>query len=328
MAKPRFTRRCDCVRGVGMFRAGGLVSSVLICGLSASEAICQTEQQEQSRSPISVDMRRATPLGWQEEHALKPLDMFKECEVCPEMIVVPAGGFMRGAPKTEDGSEDNERPEHMVTIAKPFSVGGFAVTFEEWDACVADGGCRRYRPGDRGWGRGRRPVINLSWGDAKAYTKWLSEKTGRGYRLLSEAEREYVTRAGTNTPFWWGVSISTQHANYDGEFAYPTATGQVGEFRRKTLPVDAFAPNPWGLYQVHGNIYEWVEDCWNNNYHGAPADGSAWITGNCDRRALRGGAYNFAPWHLRSAARGEVATATEGAVVTGVRVARSLTAKK
>ena len=311
-----------------MFRAGGLVSSVLICGLSASEAICQIEQQEQSRSPISVDMRRAKPLGWQEEQALRPLDMFKECEVCPEMIVVPAGGFMMGAPETEDGSEDNERPEHKVTIAKTFSVGRFAVTFEEWDACVADGGCRRYRPGDRGWGRGRQPVINLGWGDAKVYTKWLSEKTGRDYRLLSEAEREYVTRAGTNTPFWWGVSISSQHANYDGGFAYPTATGQVGEFRRKALPVDAFAPNPWGLYQVHGNIYEWVEDCWNNNYHGAPADGSAWITGNCDRRVVRGGAYNFAPWHLRSAARGEVATAAEGAVVKGVRVARSLTAKK
>ena len=144
MAKPRFTRRCDCVRGVGMFRAGGLVSSVLICGLSASEAICQIEQQEQSRSPISVDMRRAKPLGWQEEQALRPLDMFKECEVCPEMIVVPAGEFMMGAPETEDDSEDNERPEHKVTIAKPFSVGRFAVTFEEWEACVADGGCRRY----------------------------------------------------------------------------------------------------------------------------------------------------------------------------------------
>ena len=171
-------------------------------------------------------------------------------------------------------------------------------------------------------------MINLSWGDAKVYTKWLSEKTGRDYRLLSEAEREYVTRAGTNTPFWWGVSISSQHANYDGGFAYPTATGQVGEFRRKALPVDAFAPNPWGLYQVHGNIYEWVEDCWNKNYHGAPVDGSAWITGNCDRRMLRGGAYNFAPWHLRSAARGEVATAAEGAVVKGVRVARSPHRKK
>ena len=222
------------------------MSSVLICGLSASEAICQIEQQEQSRSPISVDMRRAKPLGWQEEQALRPLDMFKECEVCPEMIVVPAGGFMMGAPETEDDSEDNERPEHKVTIAKTFSVGRFAVTFEEWDACVADGGCRRYRPGDRGWGRGRRPVINLGWGDAKVYTKWLSEKTGRDYRLLSEAEREYVTRAGTNTPFWWGVSISSQHANYDGEFAYPTATGQVGEFRRKTAARRRFCTKPLG----------------------------------------------------------------------------------
>ena len=305
---------------------------VLICGLSASEAIGQTEKPEQSRFPIStpllIDMRRPKSLGWQEEQALQPMDIFKECGVCPEMVVVPAGAFIMGAPKTEHGSEDNERPEYKVTIEKQFAVGRFAVTFEEWDACVADGGCKRYRPGDRGWGRGRRPVINLRWGDAKAYTRWLTEKTGRDYRLLSEAEREYVTRAGTNTPFWWGASISSEKANYDGEFPHPTATGQVGEFRRETLPVDSFAPNHWGLYQVHGNIYEWVEDCWNNSYHGAPTDGSAWITGNCDRRVLRGGAYNFAPWHLRSAARGEVAAAAEGAVVTGVRVARSLAAKK
>ena len=228
--------------------------SVLVCGLSASEAICQIEQQEPSRSPISVDMRQAKPLGWQEEQALRPLDMFKECEVCPEMIVVPAGAFIMGAPETEDSSEDNERPEHKVTIAKAFAVGRFAVTFEEWDACVANGGCRRHQPRDRGWGRGRRPVINLSWGDAKVYTKWLSERTGKDYRFLSEAEREYVTRAGTNTPFWWGVSISSQQANYDGEFPYPTATGQMGEFRTKTVPVDFLSPTP-GVYTKCTAIY-------------------------------------------------------------------------
>jgi formylglycine-generating enzyme required for sulfatase activity len=187
-----------------MFRAGGLVSSVLICGLSASEAICQIEQQEQSRSPISVDMRRAKPLGWQEEQALRPLDMFKECEVCPEMIVVPAGEFMMGAPETEDDSEDNERPEHKVTIANTFSVGRFAVTFEEWDACVADGGCRRYRPGDRGWGRGRRPVINLGWGDAKVYTKWLSEKDGQGLPAFERSRARICDASGNEHAFLVG----------------------------------------------------------------------------------------------------------------------------
>jgi formylglycine-generating enzyme required for sulfatase activity len=106
------------------------------------------------------------------------------------MIVISAGEFIMGAPESEEGSEDNERPQHKVIIAKPFAVGRFAITFDEWDACVADRGCRGYRPSDRGWGRGRRPAINLWWDDAWAYVKWLSDKTGKLYRLLSEAERE------------------------------------------------------------------------------------------------------------------------------------------
>ena len=136
----------------------------------------------------------------------------------------------------------------------------------------ADGGCNRYTPSDEGWGRGRRPVINVSWDDAKAYVGWLSRKTGKTYRLLSEAEREYVTRAGTTTPFWWGTSISTQQANYNGNYTY--GTGATGVSRRQTVLVDSFQPNPWGLYQVHGNVWEWTEDCWHDNYSGAPSDGS------------------------------------------------------
>ena len=115
-----------------------------------------------------------------------------------------------------------------MSFAKPFAVGRFAITFEEWDACVADGGCNGHRPSDEGWGRGRRPVINVSWDDAKAYVAWLSRKTGKSYRLLTEAEREYVARAGTTTPFWWGSSISTGQANYDGKDAY--AGGSKGEW--------------------------------------------------------------------------------------------------
>ena len=185
-----------------MFRAGGLVSSVLICGLSASEAICQTEQQGQFRSPISVDMRRAKPLGWQEEQALRPLDMFKECEVCPEMIVVPAGGFMMGAPETEDDSEDNERPEHKVTIAKMFSVGRFAVTFEEWDACVADGGCRRYRPGGLG---ARSPTSDQSRvGRRQGLHEVAVGKDGQGLPAVERSRARICDASGNEHAFLVG----------------------------------------------------------------------------------------------------------------------------
>jgi formylglycine-generating enzyme required for sulfatase activity len=298
------------------------------CASGATSAMTQPLEVSTSalpRSPLQPVagifplMRTAKPLSAAEERALQPKDLFKECEACPEMVVVPAGEFTMGAPETESGSDADERPQHRVVFANRFAVGRFAVTFAEWDACVAAGGCKNYRPVDRGWGRGRQPVINLWWEDARAYVAWISEQTGRRYRLLSEAEREYITRAGTTTPFWWGASISTEQANYDGHFAY--GCERKGEFRQRTVPVDSFAANPWGLYQLHGNVYEWVEDCRNPTYDGAPADGSAWITGNCARRVMRGGSWQFAPWHLRSAARGTVATAADFRVV-GVRMAR------
>jgi len=153
---------------------------------------------------IFPEVRDARPLSFAEERALVGLDHFKECDSCPEMVVIPAGHFIMGAPETEEGSSSDEQPQHSVTITRPFAVGRFAVTFHEWDSCVAAKGCKNYRPADRGWGRGRRPVINVSWEDARAYVAWLSRETGKPYRLLSEAEREYVTRAGTTTPFWWG----------------------------------------------------------------------------------------------------------------------------
>jgi formylglycine-generating enzyme required for sulfatase activity len=206
---------------------------------------------------------------------------------------VPAGSFTMGSPDIEEGRIEEEGPQHRVTFGKSFGVGKFAVTFEEWDACVADGGCNGYTPSDEGWGRGRRPVINVSWDDANAYVGWLSRKTGKIYRLLSEAEREYVTRAGTTTPFWWGASISTQQANYNGNYAYGAEA--TGVSRRQTVPVDSFQPNPWGLYQVHGNVWEWTEDCWHDDYTGAPSDGSAWTSGGCSDRVIRGGAWYFYP---------------------------------
>ncbi len=255
------------------------------------------------------------------ERELKPGDTFKECDNCPEMVVVPAGSFIMGSPADETHRVGNEDPQHTVRFAMPFAVGKFSVTFEEWDACVADGGCYGYRPVDEGWGRGRWPVINVSWGDARIYLAWLSRKTGKNYRLLSEAEREYVTRAGTTTPFWMGNSISTKQANYNGNYA--DSAIPKGAWRQKTVPVDEFAANPFGLYQVHGNVWEWVEDCDHDGYLGAPSDGSAWTTGPCIRRNMRGGAWNRTPWALRSAVRsGSYAGYRDQS--WGFRVARTL----
>ncbi len=228
-------------------------------------------------------------------------EVFKDCPECPEMTVVPSGSLTMGSPKNEPEHQGSEEPQHNVTISKPFAVGRFAVTFTEWDACANNGGCGGYLPPDQGWGRADRPVINVSWEDAKSYVKWLTQKTGRQYRLLSEAEREYVTRTGKQSPFWWGASISTGQANYDGNYTYNG--GSKGEYRQRTLPVKSFQPNPWGLYQVHGNVWDWVEDCWHGDYSGAPADGSAWTTGECTYRVLRGGSWSKVPQGLRAAFR-------------------------
>jgi formylglycine-generating enzyme required for sulfatase activity len=153
------------------------------------------------------------------------------CTVCPEMMIVPAGTFTMGSPPSEPGRFDSEE-QVPVTITRPFAVGKFAVTFDQWDACVADGGCNGHKPDDKGWGRGNRPVINVNWNDAKAFAEWLSLKTGMAYRLLSEAEHEYVTRAGTTTPFWRGSSISPNKANYNGDYTY--VGGPKGEYRGRT----------------------------------------------------------------------------------------------
>jgi formylglycine-generating enzyme required for sulfatase activity len=256
-----------------------------------------------------------------EEASLKQKVDFRECEKCPEMIVVPAGGFVMGS--TNDGPKraSAEAPKHKVTFTHAFAVGRFAVTFEQWDACVDDGGCNGYKPWDNGWGRGKHPAINISWSDAKSYVAWLSERTGKPYRLLSEAEREYVTRAGTSSTFWWGASVSRRQANYDDKTGqYKASKGSSGQ---RTMPVDSYLPNPWGLYQVHGNIWEWVEDCLNEGYAGAPTDGTAWITGQCDRRVLRGGSWVSSASAVEAGSRYGVQA--EGRVSNvGFRVARTL----
>jgi formylglycine-generating enzyme required for sulfatase activity len=252
------------------------------------------------KGPIQLPLRRKSELSCFKPGAGKT-EYFKDCPTCPEMVVVPSGTFTMGAPASEP-DRSNFEDQVRVSIAAPFAVGRFALTFDEWDACVADGGCNGYKPDDRGWGRGKHPVINVDWDDAKAYASWLSRKTGKTYRLLSEAEREYVTRAGTTTPFWWGTSINPGQANYDGNYTY--GGGSKGEFRQRTVPVDSFEPNPWGLYQVHGNVWDWTEDCLNETNNGNPGDGSARTSGDCSGRMIRGGAYMLDPPRLRSAGRG------------------------
>jgi len=230
------------------------------------------------------------------------------------MVVVPAGSFTMGSPEKEESHRTDESPQHHVTLSQPFAAGKFSVTFDEWDACVADGGCNNYRPNDQGWGRDRRPVIRVSWYDAKAYVTWLSRKTGKPYRLLTESEREYATRAGATTPFWWGSSISTSQANYTPK----------GEYGGRTLPVESFQPNPWGLYQMHGNVSEWVEDCYHDTYDGAPSDGSAWTGGDCKSHVIRGGSIRLDQSRLRAASRFTFDPGYQIDVV-GFRLGRTLT---
>jgi formylglycine-generating enzyme required for sulfatase activity len=271
-------------------------------------------------APAAAAGRQAAPLTEAEEGALKPKDTFQECPACPEMVVVPAGSFTMGSPLRELGHAGDEGPLRRVTIARPFAVGRLEVTFAEWDACVADGGCT-YRPGDQGWGRGRLPVMKVSWNDiTKQYLPWLSSRTGKTYRLPTEAEWEYAARAGTTTPFWWGAAIATAQANYNGD---EYDAGPAGEYRGRTVLADSFAANPWGLYSVLGNVAEWVEDCYHDSYRGAPSDGSAWTSGDCSRRIVRGGSWDDGPRALR-AARREALAAFDRVIVAGFRVVRVL----
>jgi formylglycine-generating enzyme required for sulfatase activity len=253
------------------------------------------------------------------ERALKPGDIFKErgsAKDCPEMVVVPAGEFMMGSPKEEAGHQKSEEPQHSVVFAKPFAVSKFVVTFDQWDACVAVGGCIWNAP-DGGMGRGIKPVINVNWDDARQYAAWFSRMTGKTYRLLTEAEFEYAARASTQTARFWGDEIGQGNANCDG-------CGSKWD-NRETSPAGSFKPNAFGLYDMLGNVFEWTEDCFHGDYNGAPQDGSAWLAdGDCVSRIVRGGSWNFVPQVLRAAIRGKYFPC-DRYVFSGFRVGRTLT---
>lgn len=267
-------------------------------------------------------------------------DEFQDCPDCPKMVVVPAGSFTMGSPASEKDRGSDEGPQRTVTIAKPFAVGKFEVTRDQFEAFMRDSG---HDAGNKCWIWGGKeskqragmnfrnpgfsqgsdhPVACVNWDDAKAYVAWLSKRTGKAYRLLSEAEWEYAARAGTTTPFSTGRTITTQQANFDGNYTYNGS--RKGQFRQKTVPAGSFAANAFGLHDMHGNVWEWVEDCWNDSYSGAPSDGAARTSGDCIQRVLRGGSWGSEPRNLRSAVRfGSIARLRFND--SGFRVARTLT---
>jgi formylglycine-generating enzyme required for sulfatase activity len=239
-------------------------------------------------------------------------EWFCDIDGGPEMVVVPAGKFMMGSRENEPGRSGDEGPWHEVTFAHPFAVGRHAVTRGQFAAFVNATGRKtsgQWRnpgfPQDDS-----HPVVCVTWEDAKACVVWLEEITGQPYHLLTEAEWEYAARAGTTTPFWWGSSITPAQANYNGKYVYKGG-GSTGEYRQRTVPVGSFQPNPWGLYNVHGNVWEWCEDTWYGK----------WISGILSQRVIRGGSWYRSPGYLRAAARNNFEAWNNE---VGFRIARTL----
>jgi formylglycine-generating enzyme required for sulfatase activity len=264
---------------------------------------------------------------------------FKDQPLAPEMVVIPKGRFIMGSQAAEEGRDDAEGPQHTIAIGAPFALARYAVTLAEFGAFLEATGHvmpnemftfenKRWESRkDRSFRNPRfvqtprHPVVGVSWNDAAAYCQWLSKTTGKGYRLPSESEWEYACRAGTETPFWWGASISTEDANYNGNDVY--GDGSKGQYRKGTMPVESFQPNPWGLYQMHGNLWEWCADDWHENFHDAPDDGRVWQGGDETRRVLRGGSWGDCPRYLRAAKRIRYPSVNRSYII-GFRVARTL----
>jgi len=229
------------------------------------------------------------------------------------MVVIPAGTFAMGSPSNDVEGMASERPRHEVTIAGPFAVAKFETTFEVWDVCAAAGACPH---ASDSWGRGRMPVIDVSWEDAEQYVAWLSRVTGKRYRLPTEAEWEYVARAGAASRYAWGDDPGRGFANCDG-------CGSRWDLQQ-TAPAGSFKPNAFGLYDMHGNVWEWVEDSWHDTYLGAPSDGSAWVQGaDPSYRVIRGGSWRNETSLVRAAVREKRYVAVRFDTL-GFRVARAL----
>ena len=260
---------------------------------TARRRLAQLQAQKSGRAPPKAEdtpkrSGTAETPGSTEQPPSPPASV-RDCPVCPEVVPVPAGSLQMGS---TDGFAF-ERPVHRVEIRKPFYIGRREVTFDEWDACVSEGGCQ-YRPSDRGLGRGLRPVTDVDWNDAKTYLSWLSSKTGHAYRLPTEAEWEYAARGGRSTTYPWGNALEKDRANCLGCTNIPL---------NKAIETGTFPANGFGLLDMVGNAAEWVEDCWRDSYSGAPKNGSAWDKEDCRERVLRGGSFNNDTRFVRSAAR-------------------------
>lgn len=238
----------------------------------------------------------------------------RDCGDCPLLVIVPAGEFSMGSTASDPNHQDDESPRHSVNFTKPFALGSYEVTFDQWDECVKDGACKD-APADEGWGRGSNPVVNISWDDiTKQFLPWLTKKSGKSYRLPTESEWEYAARSvkGTGNELAFGFGNNASELCTFGNGADLTAKESSGSNEAidcrdgfaNTAPVGSFKPNGFGLYDMHGNVWEWVADCWNDNYAGAPVDGAANLGGDCSTRVLRGGSWNSDTANLRSAVRG------------------------
>ncbi len=269
-------------------------------------------------------------------------EAFRDCETCPQMVVVPAGTFQMGSTEAETSREGVpnpfailEKPVHPVTIPQPFAAAKFAVTWVEFNVFSRDTGTNPLGcwywdaeaktaklDEERSWQFPgfpqtdfSQPVVCVSWDDAKKYTAWLSTKTGQRYRLLTEAEWEYAARAGTKTARYWGNAIGSGNANCAG-------CGSRWD-NKQTAPSGSFRPNAFGLYDMIGNAWQWTEDCWNEGYQAAPTDGTASTTGDCKHLVVRGGSWDYIPGNARAAIRVRLVTGyrdNNG----GFRVARTL----
>jgi formylglycine-generating enzyme required for sulfatase activity/energy-coupling factor transporter ATP-binding protein EcfA2 len=266
----------------------GLLIGVLLVISVAGVAYAAATNRVRLEMLADLYLRR-TPLSSEKEQALKPADQFRECTRCPAMVVVPGGSFMMGTSNTDTVADSDEFPQHPVTIAEPFAVSKFEVTFKNWDTCYELGGCR-IRPDDYGWGRGDRPVVGVDWDDAQQYVDWLSKQTGKSYRLLTEAEWEYAARAGTTTAYSWGDNVERDGTAMANCFNCGSRWDD-----KETAPVGSFAANAFGLNDMLGNVWEWVEDCYHESYDAAPKDGSAWTDADCKERVSRGGSWGDLP---------------------------------
>jgi formylglycine-generating enzyme required for sulfatase activity len=272
--------------------------------LTVTEAVTKKEEDVRQAKEETTGERRKRP-------GKIFRDVLKDGSQGPQMVVVPAGEFKMGD-VCGDGDVE-ERPVHSVRISKAFAIGRYPITFEEYDRFAT--ATSRELPDDLAWGRGGQPVINVAWADAVECANWLSEQTGKHYRLPTEAEWEYAARAGSETAYWWGTEIKSGMAN--------CADDGSRWGRKQTAPVGSFPPNPFGLYDTAGNVWEWVQDHWHENYAGAPIDGSAWEDKTSGKRVIRGGSWNVSPRNLRSSNRSRGNPGFRGNVV-GFRLAQDL----